>query len=55
VRQVLDEGAWFLYDDLHEHRLTGNCKLSSRDRRMLAVGFCSLKKTWNTNGQCCRL
>lgn len=36
VRQVRDEGAWFLYDDLREHRLTGNHKLSSGDRENVA-------------------
>ena len=36
VRQVLHEGAWFLYDDLHEHRLTGNHKLSLGNRRAVA-------------------
>ena len=36
VRQVPDEGAWFLYDDLHEHWLTGNYKLSSSDRKNVA-------------------
>jgi hypothetical protein len=36
VRQVLTEGAWFLYDDLHEHRLTGKYRLNVRDRSHVA-------------------
>ena len=36
VRQIMDEGAWFLYDDLHEHRLTGRYKLNARDRESVA-------------------
>lgn len=44
VRQVLDEGAWFLYDDLHEHRLTGGYKLSSSDREDVARWILFLEK-----------
>jgi hypothetical protein len=36
VRQVLTEGAWFLYDDLHEHRLTGKYRVNARDRSHVA-------------------
>ena len=36
VRQIFQEGAWFLYDDTHEHRLTGRHGLSSRDRDSVA-------------------
>jgi hypothetical protein len=36
VRQILTEGAWFLYDDLHEHRLTGKWKLSAQQRSHVA-------------------
>ena len=36
MRQVLDEGAWFLYDDLREHRLTGRYKLSPAARQSVA-------------------
>ena len=36
VRQILSEGAWFLYDDLHEHRLTGRYKLSPEGRENVA-------------------
>jgi hypothetical protein len=36
VRQVFWEGAWFLYDDLHEHRLTGKWKLTGQNRRHVA-------------------
>ena len=36
VRQVLNEGAWFLYDDLNEHRLTGRYKLSPREQENVA-------------------
>jgi hypothetical protein len=36
VRQVLDEGAWFLYDDLREHRLTGDRKPSPGTRHNVA-------------------
>jgi hypothetical protein len=32
VREVFRDGAWFLYDDLHEHRLVGKYRLS-RDGR----------------------
>ena len=36
VRQILSEGAWFLYDDLHEHRLTGKYRLSPEAREQVA-------------------
>jgi hypothetical protein len=36
IRQVLHEGAWFLYDDLQEHRLTGHQKPSAADRQSVA-------------------
>ena len=44
VRQILDQGAWFLYDDLHEHRLTGNYKLSSSNRENVARWILFLEK-----------
>jgi hypothetical protein len=31
-RQVFAEGAWTLYDDLHEHRLTGKWRLDRATR-----------------------
>jgi hypothetical protein len=36
VRQILSEGAWFLYDDRHEHRLTGKYKLTPEARENVA-------------------
>lgn len=36
VRQILHEGAWFLYDDLHEHRLTGRYRLNTKNRESIA-------------------
>jgi hypothetical protein len=36
VRQVFAEGAWFLYDDLHEHRLIGKHRLEPVSRKELA-------------------
>jgi hypothetical protein len=36
VRQVFEEGAWFLYDDTCEHRLIGRRRLATRDRQNVA-------------------
>ena len=36
VRQIFEEGAWFLYDDTYAHRLTGRHRLSTRERRNVA-------------------
>src|SRR5260221_9704596 len=43
VRQVFSEGAWFLYDDLREHRLIGKDKLSDSARTDLARWIVFLK------------
>jgi hypothetical protein len=31
IREVFNNGAWFLYDDLHEHRLIGRYHLNRSD------------------------
>ena len=36
ARQVFSEGAWHLYDDLHEHRLTGKHRLDRATRAQIA-------------------
>src|SRR5262249_23646603 len=43
VRQVFEEGAWFLYSDTHEHRLKGRHRLAGRDRQNVARWILFLK------------
>ena len=45
VGQILDQGAWFLYDDLHEHRLTGAYRLTNDDRKNVARWILFLEST----------
>jgi hypothetical protein len=36
IREICREGAWFLYDDLHEHRLVGKFRLDKEQRSEIA-------------------
>jgi hypothetical protein len=36
IRAIYENGTWFLYDDLHEHRLTGKYRLKAKGRREVA-------------------
>jgi hypothetical protein len=43
VRQIFEEGAWFLYSDVFEHRLTGRYKVVAKNRESVARWILFLK------------